>query len=407
MMLTASAFTTLGSAAPEIPDERAALALLAAHVFDAWLDGLPVDVSPVDAAAHGASPAAPPERLFHEALERAFETMHGGPATDARRRLAVLELMSEAGNDLSTLGRPELAVPFLTAILGHSGTAGAEAAVTAQCLYARARALVRQGKLDETLADAHLLHRLATDAGLEYYRVRAGVIFSDVKTRLGDIPQAAALAKEVWEGARGRGRVDAEPIAAGQYGVTLVSMGRIRDAIPFLLHASIAAAGGEQTNCLIGLGVAFMALGHREAARDALEMGESQAVDVLYRARARLNLMRLAADLGDRAAFERWRALVLDGPIDPSMSPAVYCMMGEAYHLFGEHDAARASFSRAIAHGERYRINQWVFTAEAGLKALDAGVPPTPEPEPPTLGEVAPAIATVREMRAAMGGRAR
>lgn len=405
-MHLASAFTALGSAAPELPDEGAALALLATHLFDAWLDGSPVDV-PLDVPARGASPATPAERLFHEPLERALETMRGGPATEARRRLAVLALMTDAGNDLTTLGRPELAAPFLTAVIRRSGIGGGEVAVTARCLNSRGRALVRQGKLEESLADANLLARLAADSGLDEYHLRARVLVSDVKGRRGDIPQATALAKEIWEEARARGVDDAEPVAAGQYGVALVQMGRARDAVPVLLHASTTASAVERTIFLIGLGVAFMELGHREAARDALEMGESQAVDVLHRARARLNLMRLAADFGDRAAFERWRALLLAGAIDPSMSPAVHCMMGEAYHLFGEHDAARASFSRAIALGERHQINQWVFTAEARLAALDAGVPPTPEPEPPTLGDVAPAIAKVRVMRAAMGGRAR
>lgn len=405
-MLLASTFAALAPAATDARAERAALALLAAHAFDAWLDGSPIEL-PLETSAREVGLAAAAEQLFHEPAARALETMRRGPATDGELRLTVLDSMTDAGNDLTTLGHPELAEPLLTAILRRSGTGASEAAVTARCLAARARALVRLGKLDDTLLDAQLLDQLAADSGLETYRVRAGVLVADIRGRLGDIPQAAAIGKEVWERARARGLRDVEPVAAGQYGVSLFQMGRVREAIPLLLHASRNTSGDSQTIFLIGLGVAFMALGHREAARDALEMGETRAVDVLYRSRARLNLMRLAADFGDRAAFERWRTLLLDGTIDPSMSPAVYCMMGEAYHLFGELEAARAAFDRAIALGEQHHINQWVFTAEAGLKALDAGVPPTPEPEPPMLDEVAPAIAKVRVMRAAMSGDVR
>ena len=76
------------------------------------------------------------------------------------------------------------------------GTGRAEVAVTAGCLYHRARALMRQGKLEETLVDARLLEQLAIDSGLEYYRARAGVIVSDVKGRLGDMLSAIYACSE-------------------------------------------------------------------------------------------------------------------------------------------------------------------------------------------------------------------
>jgi tetratricopeptide (TPR) repeat protein len=401
-MLLDSAFGGAGRTPAPQQSEYVALAVLATHAFAAWTEGGVID-APIPLGAE--PPADAPTHAFAPLVLIALRRMRDGRADDEAERVAVLEIMIRAGEELYLLAVPEVTTVFFASLLARCRGHGAERRLTAQCMHRIAQSLIREGRLDDALAVTRLLELLSHGAGLEDYAVWTLYLMHDLNARWGDLHASQSFARRAHAAAVAYGLADHAALTAGVIGIALHLMGRNREAVPFLMEGATLADPWLRASHLMGLGVLLMLLGHRRASRDALEAAEALTPDMLHRSRTRLNLMRLAADSGDRAAFDRWRQRLFAGFIDPSMAPAAYCMLGEAYHLFGERESARASFAQAIALGEQHRIAQWIFIAERGLAELDAGTPPAVVPEPPVTDDVAPALAYVRTLRAAMGER--
>lgn len=397
-MLYQSAFERMGAIPAERVSDSDARLLLLTQLFAAWseqaADGVEIEAAAGTLATPGGAPG-----LTREVAAASAELARRDPRNPLDRA-RVLEMLTPLCEGALDSGNFVAAEALGAALVTHAPTT---CAATVEAMHQWLRGKVRRGWHASASATAEVSAHLAAELAREDLRLRAQSVLAELHAKMGNFPRAELLIRRVHSDAIATGRPDLTAWASGRVGMHYNMRDDFHTAIPLLLAGITGPVDRQDQGVfMMGIGTSLMRLGHRAAARDALELALRMLRGAVFAAAIHLNLMRLAADRGDRAAFERWRLALLEGHPDESMLSALHCMAGEAYHLFGARGLARANFERAIALAEKHGTTQWIFLAEKGLAELDAGTPPCVPPEPRAAPEVAPAIAYVRELRAAM-----
>ena len=228
-------------------------------------------------------------------------------------------------------------------------------------------------------------YRLALEHRRVDVRLRVRVSRASSMIMGGDLGRGYRACRRVVRDAARLGLRQVEGYATGELGLIVSHMGRQRRAVVLLGRAlELTDDPSLRENFLNSLGTAFEGLGHRRAARDTWSVLEATSAQGLVRKVAGMNLMRLAADFGDRLEFERRRGDLLEAPPPPVVLSAAHLFIGEGYELFGEPELARAAYRRAIAHATEHHVHYWTYRAEQQLAAVRDD-----EPAPPS-GDVAP-----------------
>lgn len=160
-----------------------------------------------------------------------------------------------------------------------------------------------------------------------------------------------------------------------------------------LRHGWMAVATYEseagRTRCMASLAGALIEYGDREAAEDAWLLVAHSSRERYYQIYAYDALAYLAAQRGDRDAFEA-RARVADdldwesGSLSAKAEILFY--RGLSYRALGEHELADEWLTRAVSFAEEHGYNQVLFRAEEALKerpqevAAPASAPPPAAP---------------------------
>lgn len=400
-MMLATTFEAMGRLPEMERGDEAAVALLLAHLVEAWASGQVVDAGML-AAAHAVTGALPAALVAP--AEALLTSVEEGWASDPDARRELTQAVTRFADELSAQGLPALATAVLSARLQRAALARLELTATLHSLLRCANANRRQARFSNVVTIYDVAEAAAVDGRTAEYRLRARLGRADLFNQQGNLRAAEQIIVAAEAEARALGMAEVECLAVTTRAIVAFNQGRFREVPPLALRALADEEGTNHTrwHALTALGVSFMLLGHREAARDSLEFVAASCGDAIIRGRAHLNLMRLAADFGDREGFERHRAILLRSRIEAPSTAPMHCMMGEAYHIFGETGRARECFQRAIDLAREHGVYQWVFTAERGLAELDAGTPPMVEPEPAVLDDIAPAVAHMRWLRAAM-----
>jgi hypothetical protein len=104
--------------------------------------------------------------------------------------------------------------------------------------------------------------------------------------------------------------------------------------------------------------------------------------------------MRIAAEVGDRGAFDRHRAVAEASreQMTPSMTADYHYKAGTGLARFGAPEQAREALAAGLRVSERHRLNAWYFRLERALSELETGTavraPAARAPEAPLLDEV-------------------
>lgn len=398
-MSLASPFEMTRHVAPDAIGANAARALLATHLLDAWARGMEIDPRAFWPLRNGGATPGSVDHCFDDLAHALAASRSEEPAA----RIQVFERATSLATELMRGREFATSSALLSVLLAHARSAGNEGKAVLLALRKSSELTRRLHDASAAMRLLTMMESLATDLRDHESRLHARRLLGQAILARGNLPAATELLDSALREAEAGGHEQTADHLAGSLGMAFAAAGRHREAIPLHLRTAMWSTDALVSSMhMMNTGVSLMILGHRAAARAALEVAEARARDALGKSRIHLNLMRLAADFTDRRGFERWRARLLEEPIEAPMYGPMYCMMGEAYHIFGEIDEARAAFARSIALSERQGAGQWIFTAERGLAALDAGPAPAVPVEPEVPAEIAPAIAQVMRLRAAM-----
>jgi tetratricopeptide (TPR) repeat protein len=128
----------------------------------------------------------------------------------------------------------------------------------------------------------------------------------------------------------------------------------------------------EQMRSLGDLALGLYEIGAYDAARIAFEIVAKSQARVLVRLNALLELMNLESCVGNRVAFERWRAAVQESRecMSPSMRVDYYYKLGTGLARFGQVRRARRFLTSALGLAEQHKLNAWYFKVEDAIGKL-------------------------------------
>jgi hypothetical protein len=133
-------------------------------------------------------------------------------------------------------------------------------------------------------------------------------------------------------------------------------------------------------------------MGAYDIARIAFEIVTKSQARVLVRINAALELMGLEALVGNRVAFERWRAAVQEqrDSMSPSMTVDYNYKLGTGLAQFGQTRRAQIFLSTALQLAEQHKLNAWYFKVDQAIGKLTENAEAlAAESAPAALGNVA------------------
>ena len=157
----------------------------------------------------------------------------------------------------------------------------------------------------------------------------------------------------------------------------------------------------RRNRVLDDMATAFIELDYPQVARDIYDFMFQTADDPDVHVAAGLKGIRLAAQCGERADFERYAAeLAEEGEqMLPEQHADYNLSLGLGYWRGGRLALARQAYSRALTIAEDCQLYQELHDAEQSRAGLDAGAPPPPLRRPtdrPPSPELAKVIASIR-----------
>ncbi len=237
----------------------------------------------------------------------------------------------------------------------------------------RGRALRLAGRLDESVAEYRVVGALARSIGFEHGELRGRIGLASTYKKKGNLPEAERLAREVRTEAVASGDRLMEAMALHNVGDCLMYRGRNSEAIPLLFAAfEIYEDKTARTRALSDLGIALKNLGQFVPAKHAFALALGDCTTTEMRINATLELLEVAALIGDSEAFRDWRS-ELDAVrhvMQPDATVDFYIKMGQGLSMFGNVDEASICLRKAISLAENHDLNTYLFRAEQLLERL-------------------------------------
>jgi tetratricopeptide (TPR) repeat protein len=198
-------------------------------------------------------------------------------------------------------------------------------------------------------------------------RIGIGVVARFV----GNLPESEQALRAVIAEASAIDDKDAEARACHDLAGTLHFAGRAADAVPMAFRAyELYESPLQQAKALSDTGAILKELGHYAGAKDALELVLAHELPTDHRARAELECLDLAALMGDRLAFERFRQVLAaqQESLLPEVRLDFELKLGVGLSQFEEYQHGQVHLQRAIELAEEYGMAERLFYAEQQLK---------------------------------------
>ncbi len=260
------------------------------------------------------------------------------------------------------------------------------------------------GRLDMAGTAYSAASRLALLLGDPARVIRSRIAHGNLAAARGNLPEAARLLDDAAHAAASPELASVRALALHDRAVVSARMGELERAVELAHEAlGIQSAPLSRDRLLTDLAVMFLDLGARDAARDTLLVLSATAQELYTRWLAHVNLLELAALDGAELVFEQHRRELMAADLPMDLAVSFQLNLGEGYRRFGRANAARRALTCAMELAEAHGLHQLAFEASAALVALERGHP-MEEPQPArTPVAVAPAAATVHDLRVLAG----
>lgn len=224
-------------------------------------------------------------------------------------------------------------------------------------------AYAKAGRLASRLGDTHsaLLSRIGQAIVVRF---------------LGNLPESERMLLAVLRDARQAGNEDAEARACHDLSAAYYYMGRQVAAVQLAFEAfRLYGEQPRRTRALADMGMVLRELGHHSAAKRALLLALDYDPPMECRVRTVVELVDLAALMGDRLSFERWRreADKWYDQMPPDERVEFEIKLGTGLAAFERCSEGEDHLRRAIALAEERGLGEQVFRAEARLKEAQEG----------------------------------
>lgn len=220
----------------------------------------------------------------------------------------------------------------------------------------------------------------------------------------GNMPRAEEMLDDAIDCATKHGFTELRSAALHDRSVVAHARGDYERAIRLAYGAlEETSVPSKRDRVLADIAASFLDLGVRSAARDAYMVLAATAEEQYSRWSSTLNLLEIAALDRCEPVFEQYRRELDAAALTPELRAKFFLEIGKGQDIFGEPDAARESFERAIETAGTHNLHQLVFQAEACLEKLRQGVRRASAEaafEPEAVAGIADAL---RGMRAKVG----
>jgi tetratricopeptide (TPR) repeat protein len=216
----------------------------------------------------------------------------------------------------------------------------------------------------------------------------------------GNYPAARATAEKVLREAIELQVLDAQALAYADLGVIYSLQGLRLEALESHYNAFRLTSDPVQRMRTLGdLAIGLHEIGAYEPARLAFQIVADSNAGVEVRTNATLELMDLESALGNRVAFERYRAAAEQyrSRMTPRMTVDYLYKLGVGLVRFGQATRARSSFAAALKLAEGHQLNAWLFKIESAMNELINGKDNGSAPRPASELSEAPVVREMEE----------
>jgi len=383
---------------------------LALRLVDRWADSCNdrTVLSPRELSAVRNAVSEAPAGPLQEALGRLVSAIAESPGT--RTSSVTIGLLAYA-HLLQHDEQYGIAADAYQTFLAHANAASDDAELLADAYQRLGFCLRMIGRLDAA-ATAYETSMLVADITGDFrakYISRIGV--AAIAKHRGNLPAAEALIDQVIVEVSALGGANPSTAvrdllarAKHNLGTIAYHRGNSERALVLLYDAlQMYEDEHHRESVLHDIATNLMALGLRDAARDAHLANYATARRPIVRTSAAINLMELAALEGRETNFEHYRRELASIEMPPSSAAYYHLYVGEGCERFGRADSALYALNRALTVASKYEVNEVSIRAEAALDRLARHVradPAAPLAEPPAA--VAHVVRGVQQLRAAV-----
>jgi len=251
----------------------------------------------------------------------------------------------------------------------------------------------RAGDLANEIGDTHL----------EFLsRIGRGVVLQ----KTGNLPESERVLRGVLQEALVGGDREAEARSCHDLAGTLLHMNRGSEGAPLAFRAyQLYEQPIQRIRALSDTGQILKERGFYGPARKAFLAVIDREPPPEIRLRTVVELVDLAALMGDRISFERWRNEIAGQyeRLPPDERVDFQLKVGSGFACFGRMAEAEAHLRRAIALAEEHALPEWLFRAEAVLKdvlarRVDKHINAAPATEAAALPELQATIESLEQL---------
>jgi tetratricopeptide (TPR) repeat protein len=247
---------------------------------------------------------------------------------------------------------------------------GREAEEEVATYLQRGRVLRLAGRFDEARESYTVAGDLATAISDKHSELLSRIGQAIVSQKVGNLPEAERMLREVLQEARATGDRDAEARACHDLGNVLENLGRASEAVPLIYRAfEFYRQQLHKLRALSDLGTVLKTMHMYGAAEDAFLLVVQSDAPPETRTNTILELVEISALRKDRLAFERWRREAQAGVVSsPYLHVDFEFKVGIGLTSFGLRASAEKYLRNALRRAEEHGLNHYVFRAEAALK---------------------------------------
>jgi Tfp pilus assembly protein PilF len=230
--------------------------------------------------------------------------------------------------------------------------------------------------------------------------LRAGLGRGAVQRGQGNYPAARTTTEKVLREANELSLLEAQAMAYADLGVIYSVQGHRLEALESHYKAFRLTPDPVQRMRVLGdLALGLCEIGAYEPARLGFQIVVESNASVEVRTNALLELMDLESALGNRVAFERYRAAAEQyrSRMSPRMTVDYLYKFGVGLVRFGQATRARSSFATALEMAERHQLNAWLFKIECAMNELIEGKDNGSAPNPASDLSEAPVVREMEE----------
>jgi tetratricopeptide (TPR) repeat protein len=316
---------------------------------------------------------------------------------------SLIELLLGYAKVLRTDGRWALAASVYQLAISRADSR-ADFALLPDAYLRYGYCLRMEGRLIGALAAFRTGHAVAASLGDASTMLRIRIAEAGIHRHKGDRARAEEMLTEVVAEAERHKFESERAMATHDLGTIAYDAGQYDRAVRCFYDAwTHYTDRARKDRVLNDLARTLADLGLRDAARDALLLIMTSAVEREMRLNARVNLLDLAAQDGELAVFEQYRRDLSAQAMPARLTTHFHLLVGDGYRRFGRPQQAASAYQRAIRFGSRHQAMDLVQRAEAGARAVATGIQtawtgPIPMPRSVAPAEVAHVTSALREM---------